>query len=108
MPMVRLPAALALRTNGAPTRPAATPPAMTPRRDTLLICMMLALPEKERAARGQTTKFLSEEQRHSGQQVAVTHSVLVSAGTLERISTGWNAVDVARRRRADGPFDEIA
>src|SRR5438067_2022654 len=45
--MVRLPAALALRTNGALIRPAAAaPPATTRRRDTLLNGMTFVLPEE--------------------------------------------------------------
>src|SRR2546423_805204 len=45
IPMLRLPAARALRTKGAATRPAATPPATTPRRDNLLDGMRFVLPE---------------------------------------------------------------
>src|SRR4051812_32966371 len=52
-PMVRLPAAFALRTNGA-AKPRATPPATTLRRETLLDCDMTASSLKELCARDST------------------------------------------------------
>src|SRR4029077_6088165 len=75
IPIVRVPAALALRTNGAATRPAATPPATTPRRDNLLDGMTIVLPEGT-CAHEQTLGFLS-----------------LGTGTAAR-SDGWRASSV--------------
>src|SRR5262245_59415443 len=88
-PMVRLPAALALRTNGAETRPTAAPAARTLRRDSLLDCMALAsLKTAVHAAFSNFTLRFS----HGGQ---------LSQRRLARPAPRSGAIRLVRRRAAD-------
>src|SRR5829696_7387568 len=113
-PMVMVPAALALRTNGAATSPAATPPATIPRRDSLA-CMTLVLPGRNTFCARETERLFLETLSRD----TPANKWLYALGDFQRAKSSaasdrvesalaGNAVDVARRRRTDGALGEIA